>query len=190
MENDMIWLVVDNPPLCKIWVNWDDEIPNLNGKIIQSCSRKTTNQCIFLQFQSDYLWTKPNWTGFHTTWGCANWVSRSQWANYCRCKGQGHQEAAEPRAHAVFNHGSSVLVTWNYLELHMYSSALTLFLHVFTRDWHRLTSVERQEIYFAWHRDWIETQLPSVIALFTCENQGHWHLIHPNLRAFHVIPVE
>ena len=26
------------------FVSWDDEIPNLNGKISQSCSRKTTNQ--------------------------------------------------------------------------------------------------------------------------------------------------
>ena len=25
-------------------VNWDDDIPNNHGKIIQSCSRKTTNQ--------------------------------------------------------------------------------------------------------------------------------------------------
>ena len=184
----MIWLVVSSFNPSEKYESIGMIIPFPRYGKIKKKVPVTTNQCIFLQFQSDYLWTKPNWTGFHTTWGCADWVSGSQWANYCRCKGR-HQEA-EPRAHAVFNHGSSVLVTWNYLELHMYSSALTLFLHVFTRDWHRLTSVERQEIYFVWHRDWIETQLPSVIALFTCENQGHWHLIHPNLRAFDVIPVE
>ena len=31
-------------PLTNVKVNWDDELPNSDGKIIQSCSRKTTNQ--------------------------------------------------------------------------------------------------------------------------------------------------
>ena len=34
------WLVVE--PYLKN-MSWDDDIPNMNGKIIQSCSRKTTN---------------------------------------------------------------------------------------------------------------------------------------------------
>ena len=45
------------------------------------------------------------------------WVSRSQWASYCRCKGQGHQEAAQPRAHARQPRlVSSLLVTWIFLS--------------------------------------------------------------------------
>ena len=31
-------------PLKNMKINWDDDIPKNNGKIIQSCSRKTTNQ--------------------------------------------------------------------------------------------------------------------------------------------------
>ena len=39
----MIWLVVEPPSWKRLdFVNWDDDIPNTSGKIIQSCSKATT----------------------------------------------------------------------------------------------------------------------------------------------------
>ena len=39
---DLVWLVV-GPPLWKILVNWDDEIPNINGKIKLMATKPPTS---------------------------------------------------------------------------------------------------------------------------------------------------
>jgi hypothetical protein len=46
-NTDHIWLVVEPNPSEKSWselVSWDDDIPNMMGKIIQPCSKPLTNQ--------------------------------------------------------------------------------------------------------------------------------------------------
>ena len=106
---DQIWLVGQGHPSEKYeFVNWDDEIPNINGKIKFMATKPPTSQIIEIQFFRRRVkqWIHP-W--FQKS--CSNYVVMRSMISHAISKNPLQIPTASPFNHHKYHHAITIL--WN-----------------------------------------------------------------------------